>query len=125
MLLEIRKADHVTWTGKHRPPLRDQGVYPRPFGDELPVWVAVGGTPESVIRAATLGLPMALAIIGGRPAQFAPFAQLYRETAQQQGHDPAQTRLSINSHGYLADNSTQAIDESFPSFALVMNKIWA
>ncbi len=123
LLLQLRAAEHVTWSGRHRPPLAGQGVYPRPVQDPLPVWVAVGGTPESVRRTATLGLPMALAIIGGMPEQFGGMVQLYRQTWEQAGHDPADLRLSINSHGYLADGAQQAVDESFPSFELVMNKI--
>ncbi len=123
LLLALRQSERISWSGTHRPPLEGQGIYPRPFQEKLPVWVAVGGTPESVVRTATLGLPMALAIIGGLPEQFSPMVALYQEAWQHAGHDPADLRLSINSHGYLADDSQQAIDESFPSFELVMNKI--
>ena len=83
LLLEVREAEHVTWSGRHRPPLDGQGVYPRPLQDPLPVWVAVGGTPQSVVRAGALGLPMALAIIGGQPERFAPFAELHRRAAEE------------------------------------------
>jgi probable LLM family oxidoreductase len=107
-LLEIRDRD-------------DLGVYPRPLQDPLPVWIAVGGTPESAVRAGTLGLPMALAIIGGMPERFAPFAELHRRAAADAGHPrPA---LSINSHGFIADTSQAAADEAFPSFAEMMNRI--
>ena len=123
LLLKLRESERINWSGKHRPPLEDQGVYPRPFQEELPIWVAVGGTPESVVRAGNLGLPLALAIIGGLPEQFAPLVELYHRAAQQAGHDPAQLRFSINSHGYLANDSRQALDEAAPSFQLVMNKI--
>lgn len=123
LLMQLREAERVTWSGVHRPALQNLGVYPRPFQDPLPIWIAVGGTPESVVRAATLGLPMALAIIGGMPEQFAPLVRLYRETARRAGHDPAQLPLGINSHGFLADDSRQAADEYFPSYAVVMNKI--
>jgi probable LLM family oxidoreductase len=123
LLLQIRENERVTWHGTHRAPLQAQGVYPRPLQDPLPVWVAVGGTPESVVRAATLGLPLALAIIGGLPEQFAPLAQLYRQAWTEAGHDPAQLRFSVNSHGYLADSGQQARDEAYPAFAQVMNKI--
>lgn len=123
LLLAIREAEHVTWSGQHRAPLTGQGVYPRPVQEPLPVWVAVGGTPDSVVRAATLGLPMALAIIGGRPEQFAGLTRLYWQSARQAGHDPARLGLSINSHGFLADTARQARDDSFPSFAQAMNKI--
>jgi probable LLM family oxidoreductase len=123
LLLELRKAERITWSGSHRPPLDNLGVYPRPLQETLPIWIAVGGTPESVVRAAALGLPLALAIIGGMPEQFAPLVDLYRRAARQSGHDPAALGFSINSHGYIADESQQAIDESFPSFQLIMNKI--
>ena len=96
-------------------------VLPHPMQDPLPVWVAVGGTPESAVRAGALDLPMALAIIGGLPERFAPFAELHRRAAQQAGHDPP--RLSLNSHGYLAETSQQALDESFPYVSEAMNRI--
>jgi len=86
-------------------------VYPRPVQEPIPVWIAVGGTPESVVRAASLGLPMALAIIGGMPERFAPFLNLYRQASQQTGHDPTRIPLSINSHGYIADDSQEAVNE--------------
>jgi probable LLM family oxidoreductase len=99
-----------------------QGVYPMPTQDPLPVWVAVGGTPESAVRAGTLGLPMALAIIGGQPERFRPFAELHRRAALETGHDPP-PRLSINSHGYIAETTAQALDESFPYVSAAMNRI--
>jgi probable LLM family oxidoreductase len=123
LLLKLREGERVTWSGRHRAPLTGQGVYPRPVQDPLPVWVAVGGTPQSVARAATLGLPMALAIIGGQPERFAPFVELYRETARRAGHDPAKLPVSINSHGYIADTSQQAADEAFGPTAVTMNRI--
>ena len=123
LLLKLRESEKVHWSGKHRPPLTGQGVYPRPYQAQLPIWIAVGGTPESVVRAARLGLPLALAIIGGLPEQFVPLTDLYRQAAQQAGHNPAQLSLSINSHGFIADDSQQAIAESFPAFQQVMNKI--
>jgi probable LLM family oxidoreductase len=123
LLLKVRESTNVSWSGKHRPPLQDQGVYPRPIQNPLPVWIAVGGTPESVVRAGTLGLPMALAIIGGMPEQFAPLVELYYRAADHAGHDRSRLAVSINSHGFIADDSQRASDESFPSFAQVMNKI--
>ncbi len=121
LLLELRASTRVTWSGQHRAPLDDLGVYPRPVQEQLPIWVAVGGTPESALRAGTLGLPMALAIIGGMPERFAPFAELHRRAAAEAGHPrPA---LSINSHGFVAATSQQAADESFPTFAAAMNRI--
>ena len=123
LLLKLREAETITWTGKHRPALHNQGVYPSPVQQPIPVWIAVGGTPQSVVRAATLGLPLALAIIGGMPERFAPVAQLYRQAARQAGHDPAQLPLSINSHGFIADDTQAAVDAYYPSATVVMNKI--
>jgi len=121
LLLELREKERVTWSGRHRPALDGLGVYPRPVQDPLPIWVAVGGTPESAVRAGKLGLPMALAIIGGQPERFAPFADLHRRAAVEAGHEPP--LLSINSHAYLADDSKRAADEFFPSYASMMNAI--
>jgi probable LLM family oxidoreductase len=123
LLLALREAERITWAGRHRAPITNLGIYPRPLQQPLPVWVAVGGTPGSVVRAASLGLPMALAIIGGLPEHFRPLVELYRQSARQAGHDPAQLPLSINSHGFVADNSQQAADDYFPTFALMMNRI--
>ena len=130
LLVELRRNERVTWTGRQRPSIDDRGVYPRPVQDPLPVWVAVGGSPPSVIRAARLGLPMALAIIGGQPARFAPFVELYRQAVVEAGVAPAPGRdasnplpVSINGHGYLADTSQQAADEAWPPTELMMNRI--
>lgn len=123
LLLKIRESERVSWSGRHRPALDNLGVYPRPVQEQIPVWIAVGGTPESVMRAANLGLPLAIAIIGGMPEQFAPLVALYRRTAQQAGHNPANMSVSINSHGFIADDSQQAIDEAFPVFKQTMDKI--
>jgi probable LLM family oxidoreductase len=123
LLLELRASERVTWSGKHRAPLEDAGVYPRPVQDPLPVWVAVGGTPQSVVRAALLGLPLAIAIIGGQPEHFAPLARLYREAASRAGHDPTRMPIGINSHAYVAETSRQAGDEFFPTYAAMMNRI--
>jgi probable LLM family oxidoreductase len=123
LLLELRENERVTWSGNHRPALNDLGIYPRPAQAKIPVWIAVGGTPQSAQRTGLLGLPMALAIIGGMPERFAPFAQIYRDAYQSAGHNPADMRLSINSHGFIGDDSKQAADDYFPSFAQVMSKI--
>src|SRR5688572_1258206 len=122
LLLKVRESEHVTWQGRLRAPLENVGVYPRSLQERIPIWVAVGGNPESAIRAGTLGLPMALAIIGGMPERFAPFAKLHRQAAMRAGHDPPPA-LSINSHGYIADDPQQAIEESFPSVSATMNRI--
>lgn len=123
LLVLLRQNERVTWKGRHREALDNLGVYPRPLQNPLPVWIAVGGTPQSVIRAGTLGLPMALAIIGGEPARFVPMVELYREAASRAGHDPASLPISINSHGYIAENSQQAADEAYPAYAEVMSRI--
>jgi len=122
LLLSLRESERVTWSGKLRAPIDDRGVYPRPVQDPLPVWVAVGGNPESAARAGALGLPMALAIIGGMPERFAPFAEIHRRAALEAGHDPA-PGLSINSHGYVAPTSQEAADDAWPPFATMMNRI--
>jgi probable LLM family oxidoreductase len=122
LLLALRSSERVTWSGRHRAPIDGLSVHPRPLQDPLPVWVAVGGNPESAYRAGTLGLPMALAIIGGQPERFAPFAELHRRAAQQAGHDPLPA-LSINSHGYIAETSQQALDESYPAVSAQMNRV--
>ena len=123
LLLELQKGERVTWpAGRHRSAIEDRGVYPRPVQDPLPVWIAVGGTPESAVRAGTLGVPMALAIIGGEPARFAPFAQLFRRAAAQAGHDPAPP-FSINSHGFIADSSDEAAEIAFGPSKLMMDRI--
>jgi probable LLM family oxidoreductase len=123
LLLRIRESTYVTWSGRHRAPLDGAGVWPRPVQDPLPVWVAVGGSPESVVRAGTLGLPLTIAIIGGQPERFVPLAQLYREAASAAGHDPAQTRLAINTHAFVAPTSAQA-DAAFAApYLAMMNRI--
>lgn len=123
LLIKLNKSEKISWQGKHRPSIDNRGVYPRPYQKELPIWVAIGGTPESVIRAAQHGLPMALAIIGGMPARFAPFTDLYRETYTKSGHDPAGYQLAINSHGYLDDDSQKAADDFYGPYAYLMGKI--
>lgn len=123
LLLRLRESERVTWSGQHRAPIDDLGVYPRPLQQPLPIWIAVGGTPQSVVRAGTLGLPLALAIIGGAPERFAPFIELYRESARRAGHDADQLPVSINSHGFLAEDSQDAADTFFPPYADVMTRI--
>ncbi len=123
LLLELREQERISWSGAHRAALDDIGVYPRPVQRPLPVWIAVGGTPASVVRAGSLGLPLALAIIGGLPERFAPLVTLYRDAAEQAGHDPAEAAVSINSHAYVANTGEQARDEFYPSYAAMMNRI--
>lgn len=121
LLLALRDNEQVTWSGRQRAPLRNAVVHPRP-DKPLAIWVAVGGTPQSVIRAGMLNLPMALAIIGGSPERFVPFAELHREAATKAGHNPL-PKLSINSHGWLSTDSRQAAEEVWPSYSATMNRI--
>jgi len=124
MLLAINKQEKVKWNGKKfTQTLNNLGVYPRPYEEQLPVWVAVGGTPESVERAANLGLPMALAIIGGTPDRFVPFSDMYKRRWLANGHSADQLQLSINSLTYIAADSQKARNEFFPVYADVMGKI--
>ena len=124
LLLRLRASEVVSWPGGgHRAAIDGIGVYPRPAQDPLPVWIAVGGTPQSVVRAASLGLPLAVAIIGGEPARFAPLVDLYRRAASQAGFDPATLPVGINSHTYVASTSQRAADEYFPAYAGMMSRI--
>jgi probable LLM family oxidoreductase len=123
LLLKIRDSEHVTWSGRLRAPLDDATVWPRPVQQPLPVWVAVGGTPESVVRAGALGLPMTLAIIGGQPERFVPLVELYREAANRGGHDPATMKLAINTHAFVGETSEQADQAFAPSYLTMMNRI--
>jgi probable LLM family oxidoreductase len=122
LLLAIRDNERVTWSGKHRAPLEDAIVWPRPVQDPLPVWVAVGGTPESVVRAARLGLPLTLAIIGGQTARFKPFVDLYRGVWNEVGHEH-EPRIAINTHAFVADTEQQANAAFAPPYLEVMNRI--
>ena len=123
LLLKINQQEKVEWSGKHRAPIHNLGVYPRPYQSSLPIWLAVGGTPASAVRAGTLNLPMTVAILGGPPDRFVSFTNLYRQAAQRAGHDVNQLQLAINSHFYIADDSQQAGDEFFPSYELLMNRV--
>jgi probable LLM family oxidoreductase len=121
LLLALRERTEISWQGRHRAPLDGRGVYPRPLQDPLPIWVAVGGSPQSAARTGSLGLPMALAIIGGDWTRFAPFAEIQREAAQAAGHPrPA---LSINSHGFVATDEKAAAETAYPPFAAMMDRI--
>lgn len=121
LLVRLNEQEKITWSGKHRPSIQNKGVYPRPYNDKIPIWVAVGGTPESAVRAGKLGLPMALAIIGGQPERFVPLVQLYRNASYKADHQ--HPKVSINSHAYVADTSQKAADEYYPSYAHLMSRI--
>jgi probable LLM family oxidoreductase len=123
LLLRIRDNERVTWNGRLRAPLHDAGVYPRPVQDPLPVWVAVGGSPQSVARAGTLGLPLTLAIIGGQPERFVPLIDLYRRAYAAAGHGPAEQRIAINTHAFVGETSAQADGAFAHSYLEMMNRI--
>jgi probable LLM family oxidoreductase len=123
LLLKLRASERISWPGGHRAAIVNRGVYPRPLQPVLPVWVAVGGTPESALRAGTLGVPMALAIIGGAPERFAPFVEIFRQGLAEAGHDPARVPVSINSHGFIADTTQAAIDAAYPPYLDAMGRI--
>ena len=123
LLLQINRQEKISWKGKKRPSINDLGVYPRPYQQSLPIWLAVGGTPASAVRAGTKGLPMALAIIGGMPERFVPFVNLYWESAKKAGHSQADLQLGINSLGYIAEDSQKASDDYFPSYFAMMNRL--
>src|SRR4051812_4166420 len=121
LLLALRDNERVTWEGRFRPALHDQPVYPRPIQDPLPVWVGVGGNPQSVIRAGVLGLPITVAIIGGEPDRLVPPVDLYRRAAEQAGLEPQ--AVAINTHGFVADTEQAAVDAFFPSYQQAMSQI--
>ncbi len=123
LLLAIREHERVTWSGRFRPPLEDQAIYPRPEQAPFPIWVGVGGSPGSMVRAAERGLPVALAIIGGSPDRFAVLANLHRRSLAEAGYDPAQVPLAVHAHGYIADDPDQAAEEFYPSYATAMTMI--
>ena len=123
LLLKLNQSEKITWKGKHRASIDNRGVYPRPYQSKLPVWLAAGGTPASAVRAATLGLPLMLAIIGGLPEQFVQFVNLYKETAKKAGQDISELQFGINNHVYVGEDSQKAGDEFFPYYATMMNRV--
>jgi alkanesulfonate monooxygenase SsuD/methylene tetrahydromethanopterin reductase-like flavin-dependent oxidoreductase (luciferase family) len=123
LLLKLRESAHVTWSGRLRAPLNGAGVWPRPVQDRLPIWVAVGGSPQSVARAGTLGLPLTLAIIGGEPERFAPLVELYRRAAMQAGHDAAALPLAINTHAFVGASQAEADSAFAAPYLAMMNRI--
>ena len=123
LLLKIRDNEHVHWSGEHRPALTGQGVYPRPLQNPLPIWLGVGGTHESFIRAGLLGLPLAVAVIGGETHRFRPLVDLYREAGRRAGHSPDQLKVALHSLGYVAESTQQAADDFYPGYARAFNKI--
>lgn len=123
LLMKLREHERITWQGALRPSISNLGIYPRPEQKNLPIWIAVGGTPQSVVRAASLDLPMALAIIGGDPRRFQPFFALYRDAHAKSGHDPKSIQLSLNMHGFVSDSDEKARDIYSAAHLEVMNRI--
>src|ERR1700726_21653 len=123
LLLNIRENTRVYWSGKHRAALSGQGIYPRPLQNPLPVWLGVGGTPGSFIRAGILGLPLMVAIIGGQPHRFRPLIDSYREAGRRAGHYPDRLKVGIHSLGYVAENPADAANDFFPGYARSFSEI--
>src|SRR5947209_9875659 len=123
LLLKIRENTHVHWSGKHRAPLAGQAVYPRPLQNPLPIWIGVGGTPESFARAGTLGLPLMVAIIGGEPKRFRPLIDLYREAGRRAGHSAEKLIVGLHSIGFLGETTQQAADDFYPGYAHTFTEI--
>jgi len=123
LLLKLNQTEKISWTGKHRPEIKELGVYPRAYQTLLPIWLAAGGTPASAVRAAKLGLPLMLAIIGGMPEQFAGFINLYKQTALQQGKQINDLQVGVNNHVFIAEDSQKAADSFFPYYAAMMNRV--
>lgn len=123
LLIKLNKSEIVSWEGKHRASFNSRGVYPRPYQASIPIWIAAGGTPESAVRAATLKLPLMLAIIGGRPEQFVHFINLYKEASKHAGTDMSALRFGVNNHFYVGEDSEKASDEFYPYYAEMMNRV--
>jgi probable LLM family oxidoreductase len=123
LLLKIRASEHVTWSGKHRAPLTGQGVYPRPVQNPLPIWLGVGGTPESFVRAGQLGLPLMVAIIGGEPHRFRPLIDLYREAGRMKGHPADRLKVGVHAIGFAGKTTKEAADDFYPGFAQTFTQI--
>ena len=123
LLLKIRENENVHWSGKHRPALTGQGVYPRPVQNPLPIWLGVGGTPQSFVRAGALGLPLMVAIIGGEPRRFRPLIDLYREAGKRAGYSPDQLKVGVHALGYVAATTQEAADDFFPGYARAFTDI--
>ncbi|HUZ59867.1 MAG TPA: Atu2307/SP_0267 family LLM class monooxygenase [Hanamia sp.] len=123
LLLKLNKTEIIKWKGKHRASIDNRGIYPRPYQSSIPVWIAAGGTPASAVRAANLGLPLTLAIIGGIPEQFVPFINLYKETWKRVGRDSSQLQFGINNHVFISEESQKAGDEFYPYYAAMMNRV--
>ena len=123
LLLQIRQNEVINWSGKFRPALRNQAIYPRPLQEKLPIWLGVGGTPASFARAGELGLPLMVAVIGGETFRFRPLIDLYKEAGKEAGHDPEILKVGLHSLGYVASTSQQAVEDYYPGYAEMFTKI--
>ena len=123
LLLQIKQTEVITWSGKYRAPLQAQAIYPRPFQDDLPIWLGVGGTPASFARAGTLGMPLMVAIIGGETHRFRPLIDLYREAGKRAGHAPEKLKVGLHSLGYVSQTTEKAISEYYPGYAKTFTRI--
>jgi probable LLM family oxidoreductase len=123
LLLQIKQKEVISWSGKFRAPLHEQAIYPRPFQQELPIWLGVGGTPASFARAGTLGMPLMVAVIGGETHRFRPLIDLYREAGKRAGHDPKQLKVGLHSLGYVSQSTEKAIAEYYPGYAKTFTRI--
>jgi alkanesulfonate monooxygenase SsuD/methylene tetrahydromethanopterin reductase-like flavin-dependent oxidoreductase (luciferase family) len=123
LLLKIRESEFITWSGKFRPPLKNQPVYPRPMQYPIPIWVGVGGTPESFIRAGALGLPLMVAVIGGETHRFRPLVDLYREAGKRAGYTTEQLKVGMHSLGYVANTTEEALADFYPGYAKAMTRV--
>lgn len=123
LLLKIRDNENVTWSGKYRAPLHNQSIYPRPLQSSMPIWLGVGGTPQSFVRAGILGLPLMVAIIGGETHRFRPLIDLYREAGEKAGHSPDRLKVGLHSIGYVGNTTEEATDDFYPGYAEVFTKI--
>ncbi|WP_018623238.1 LLM class flavin-dependent oxidoreductase [Spirosoma luteum] len=123
LLLTIRESEHVHWSGRHRPALTGQGIYPRPVQSRIPIWLGVGGTPQSFVRAGTLGLPLMVAVIGGETHRFRPLIDMYREAGRRAGHSPEQLKVGLHSLGYVASTTEEAMNDYFPGYAETFTRI--
>ena len=123
LLLAIRKNEVVSWSGKFRPALKNQAIYPRPLQHRLPIWLGVGGTPESFVRAGVLGLPLMVAIIGGETHRFRPLVDMYRQAGKEAGHAPENLKVGLHSLGYVANTTQEAVDDYYPGYAETFTRI--
>ncbi len=123
LILNIRDNEFVNWSGRFRPALKNQAIYPRPLQEPFPIWIGVGGTPESFIRAGTLGLPLMVAVIGGETHRFRPLVDLYRDAGKRAGHSPEQLKVGLHSLGYVAKTTEEAVNDFYPGYAETFTRI--